>query len=216
MKNVLKIALFAALLILCVLLIRTETFARVLEGDVSAVLESTNGIGVLLGLSLVLMIIQNLFTIIPLFLLISANVVMYGFAYGYVISWLTSIIGAIVSFLIVRFWFQDMFVKVLNQKLKDKIEKNGFIFVFIGRIFPFMPTSAINIASGISSISMKHFVISTIFGNMIYMFVLALIPLGVMSIDAENTVYVTIAVVCAAIFIGYKLWKRKKRVVPEE
>lgn len=211
-----KIALFAALLILCVFLFKTETFSRLLEGDVSAVLKSSNGIGVMLGISMILMIIQNLFTIIPLFLLISGNVVMYGFGYGYVISWITSIIGALVSFLIVRFWFQDMFVKVLNQKMKDKIEKNGFFFVFIGRIFPFMPTSAINIASGLSSISLKHYVISTIFGNMIYMFVLALIPLGVMSIESENTVYAAIAVVFAAGFIGYKLWKRKKRVVAEK
>jgi uncharacterized membrane protein YdjX (TVP38/TMEM64 family) len=203
-----KMGSFLVFLILIVIFINTKTFSLLIKGDFLAIAES-DGLWVLLLLSLGLMIIQNLFTVIPLILLISINVTMYGFVYGYIWSWVTSIIGALVSFLVVRFWFQEIFIKKLNEKMKEKIENNGFAFVFIGRIFPFVPTSLINIAAGLSSINLKHFTFSTILGNMIYMFVLALIPLGIMSINIEYYIYFILIGLFIASYLSYKMVKRK-------
>lgn len=204
-----KIGSFIIFLILIIIFINTETFTHLIKGDFLAIAES-DGLWMLLMLSLVLMIIQNLFTVIPLILLISINVTMYGFEYGYIWSWFTSIIGALVSFLVVRFWFQEFFITKLNEKMKVKIERNGFAFVFIGRIFPFVPTSLINIAAGVSSIKLKHFLFSTIIGNMIYMFVLALIPLGIMSIKIEYYVYYILIGLFIVCYLSFKMIKRKR------
>lgn len=204
-----KVGSFLCFLVLIIIFVSTETFSLLIRGDFLAIVES-DGLWMLLMLSLVLMIIQNLFTVIPLILLISINVTMYGFLNGYIWSWITSIVGALISFIIVRFWFQDLFIKKVNENIKEKIENNGFAYVFVGRIFPFVPTSLINIVAGASSIKLKHFTLSTVLGNMIYMFVLALIPLGIMTIKIEIYVYIVLIVLFIVSYVTYKIIKIKK------
>lgn len=201
------------LLIIALLLtaLNTNFLTPLLSGDTEAIRSTSKGnISLLLLVTLVLMIIQNLFTIIPLILLISVNVTVFGFSEGYIWSWFTSIIGGMVSFLAARYWFQQFFTKWVRADYQQKLEKNGFMVVFIGRIFPFIPTSVVNIAAGLSSITWKPFVYGTLLGNMIYFFVLALIPLGIMSVNSKSYVY---GGVIAAALGGVYTWRRfqKKR-----
>ncbi len=204
-----KIISFVIIIAVIIFIINLDAFKLLLEGDMDAIKASEDGLVLLLFITLILMIIQNLVTIIPLILLVSINVALYGFINGFIWSWLTSIVGAVICFFAVRFWFQDLLSKTISEKIHKKIEKNGLIFVFIVRIFPFVPTSIINIAAGVSSIKFKHYLISTVVGNMIYLFAMALIPLGIMSVDIENYVYyVTIAAGIAG-FILYKIYRKK-------
>jgi uncharacterized membrane protein YdjX (TVP38/TMEM64 family) len=206
----LKVGTFIIVLIFFIAILRTETMSLFIKGDIASIEKASGGIMILLAISLMLMIIQNLFTVIPLILLISINVSIYGFWYGYLWSWFSSIIGGVISFLVVRYWFQTLFDKWINVKVKQKIADKGFYYIFIGRVFPFMPTSVVNIAAGASTIRLHHFIWSTVAGNLIYMFFLALIPLGILSMELEKTLYIIIGVL-AALFIGaYKIMKKKQ------
>lgn len=206
-----KIISFIILIGACVFAFSTDTFSLMLRGNPEEIRSLSGGsLYSLLLITLLLMIIQNLFTLIPLLLLITLNVSMFGFLQGYGWSWFTSIIGAMVSFGAVRYWFQDFFVNKLNAKWKDKIESRGFLFIFIGRIFPFAPTSMINIASGVSTIRFDHFVYSTMLGNGIFFFVLALIPMGLMSLQTEMYVVLAGATVLIAV-VGFILYRRKRK-----
>jgi uncharacterized membrane protein YdjX (TVP38/TMEM64 family) len=162
-----------------------------------------------LGITLLFMIIQNIFTLIPLILLITINVTFFGFFYGYLWSWFTSIIGSIIVFLIVRYWFQAFLLPKINKQMNEKIEENGFVVVFISRIFPFIPTSFVNIAAGVSSIRFKQFILATLLGNMIYIFALSLIPLGFLSLNFEQFIFVIIAMICVLIIFHHKVSKNK-------
>lgn len=154
------------------------------------------------------MIIQNTFTLVPLILLITINVTFFGFFYGYLWSWFTSIIGSIIVFLIVRYWFQELLLPIINKQMNEKIKENGFVVVFISRILPFIPTSIINIAAGVSSIRFKQFILATLLGNMIYIFALSLIPLGFLSLDFKQFIFVIIAMICV-FKIFHKVSKNK-------
>lgn len=206
-----KIISFIVLIAACVYAFSTDIFSLMLRGNPEEIRSLSGGslYGLLL-ITLLLMIIQNLFTLIPLLLLITLNVSMFGFLQGYGWSWLTSIVGAMVSFGAVRYWFQDFFVNKLDAKWKDKIESRGFLFVFIGRIFPFAPTSVINIASGVSTIRFDHFVYSTMLGNGIFFFVLALIPMGLMSLQTEMYLVLAGAAILIAI-VGLFLYRHKRK-----
>jgi len=142
---------------------------------------ANNNFALLLLITLFLMIIQNLFSVIPLLLLISINVSLFDFIYGYLWSWLTSVLGAIVTFHIARSGFQRFF-RLRNQRIINRIERNGFYFVLIGKLFPLIPSSVINIAAGVSSVSFKRFTYGTLIGNLIYLFVLSLIHIGFKSV----------------------------------
>lgn len=105
-----------------------------------------------LGITLIIMIIQNSFTIIPLILVISLNIALYGFYYGFLWSWITSIISSIIVFLGIRIGFQDWLLKKIKPEIVNIGEKHGFLYVLQARVIPFIPTSIINITAGLSAI----------------------------------------------------------------
>jgi uncharacterized membrane protein YdjX (TVP38/TMEM64 family) len=206
-----KFVSFALILSILLLTINTETMSVVLSGDAKALKDLSNmGLLLLLLNTLLLMTIQNMFTIIPLILLISANVALFGFAAGYIWSWLVSIIGAVVSFAITRFWFQDFFAKFVDEEWERKIDEKGFWFVFIGRVMPFIPTSVVNIAAAISSVRFMKFFYATALGNLIYFFILSSIALGVLSIPVEYAIYIVLAIIAFLIFLAINRRKKKQ------
>lgn len=208
MSKKMRMFSFIAVIFLIVLFTQTDAFKHLLNGEFVEVFDSNN-MWVLIPLTLVLMIVQNLFTVIPFVLLISLNIVLYGFTLGYVWSVVTSLVGATVCFYAVRFWFQSTLMSKVSDAVKERVERSGFAYVFLARIIPFVPTSLINIAAGVSTMSFPHFFISTLLGNTIYIFVLGLIAYGVMNIELQLYVYIAIGIVFAALYFMYA--KRKKR-----
>jgi uncharacterized membrane protein YdjX (TVP38/TMEM64 family) len=188
-------------------------FTLVRNGDIESIQSALKGsLFHKLLISLILMIIQNTFTLIPLILLITINITLFGFFYGFIWSWFTSIIAAVIVFIGVRYYFQDRLLEKIDANLMEKVEENGFLYVFAARMFPFVPTSIINIVTGLSSIQFKQFILGTVIGNFIYLFVLSFIPLGLLSKNTEKYVLGIIIVLSVISFYLYKkLNNRTKR-----
>jgi uncharacterized membrane protein YdjX (TVP38/TMEM64 family) len=184
-KTRMKLILIALLLLTGLLLIfNTDIVSILISGDPEALKELSRGsIVMLMLITLMLMMIQNTFPVIPLVLLISVNVSIFGLTTGYLWSWLISIIGAVFSFMITRYWFQAFLEKYVSDKLKLRIEEKGFWYVIIGKLLPFMPSSVVNIAAGVSSVRFSNFIYATIIGNSVYYFILYSISQGLLSIQ---------------------------------
>lgn len=208
-KRSVRLTIFAAIVISVLILLYSEAGSYLLHADLDQIRQMTNDNLVLMLLILfIMMVIQNLFTLIPILLVISVNISLFGLWYGYLWSLLTSIVAATITFYAVRLWFQDVVNKRLKRGWVDKIEQKGYWYVFIGRIFPFVPTSLINIASGVSAVKVKHFIISTAIGNFVYFAILSLIADRIM-FGFEQGLYVGIAVVVIGVIVA-GVWKRKK------
>ncbi|MFB3168132.1 VTT domain-containing protein [Neobacillus sp. 179-C4.2 HS] len=158
----------------------------------------------------IIMVIQNSFTIIPLIIIITINYALFGFFNGLLWSWVTSIIAAGIWFFGSRYFFNDWVQKKTNPELLSKMEQNGLLFVFQARIIPFVPTSLINILSGLSSIKFKHFLVGTMFGNLIFFFVLSLIPAGLMEGNMEQNILLGIVLVLVGLVVFYRIRKKQK------
>lgn len=178
-RNVVFVLIILAIFIF---LKNTALFEAILEGDLQKIktFVGNNRISILL-FSTFFMLIQNSFTLIPLLVVITINITFFGFILGFLWSWLTSIFAAIIIFFLVRYLFQSWLLSKVDEKLVEKVENKGFLYVFEARIFPFVPTSLVNILAGVSSIKFSSFFFGTLFGNFIYFFVLALIPAGFLS-----------------------------------
>ena len=160
---------------------------------------------------LFIMIIQNSFTIIPLILVITVNISVFGFLAGFLWSWFTSVLAAIIIFLSTRYLFTDQLSSKIAPEQLRKIEEKGFAYVLIGRVFPFVPTSLINIIAGLSSISLNKFIFGTIIGNFIYFLILALIPAGLYSSGVNEFMIGTIIILLvAACYVSAKLRVKMK------
>lgn len=163
------------------------------------------------------MLIQNSFTVFPLILVITINITIFGFINGFLWSWITSVVASFIVYYCARYIFQEIIIEKLNKKLIKKIDTNGFAYVFQARIFPFVPTSIVNILAGVSTIKIIPFIIATSIGNFLYFFVLALIPAGILS-GKWNTYVIWIVIFAVILFyyvIQYRL-KKKNTVATDE
>lgn len=164
----------------------------------------------ILLIMLAIMCLQNLFTFIPLILVITVNIALFGFWEGYLYSCACSVIGSTIIFLSIRYFFPNVFTSKKFKKYEEKIDRNGFLFVLSGRILPFMPTNFINIISGMSTIKVWHFISATTLGNMIYGFVLASASFGILS-AARNRLMLWIIIVVVIIIVLFRLMKKQKQ-----
>lgn len=211
MKKTLRWIVLALIVVLGIILFFLYDVAHYLQFDDQQIREITNeNLGLILLVTLTVMIIQNLLTVFPLILVLSVNIGLFGFAGGYMWSWISGIVGATIAFLAARYWLHDVIVSRLNQKWVTRIEQHGFWYIFIARLFPFAPSSVINFAAGASGVSLKRFLYSTLFGNLIFYFLASLIIVGLMS---ENTELMLSLGIIGVILLGLTIWRKmcKKR-----
>ncbi|MDQ0972016.1 putative membrane protein YdjX (TVP38/TMEM64 family) [Neobacillus niacini] len=189
----------------------SETFRLLRIGDLDSIIMSLKDTTFSkFFFTFIIMVIQNSFTIIPLIIIITINYALFGFFNGLLWSWVTSVIAAGIWFFGSRYFFNDWVQKKTNPELLSKMEQNGLLFVFQARIIPFVPTSLINILSGLSSIKFKHFLVGTMFGNLIFFFVLSLIPAGLMEGNMEQNILLGIALVLVGLVVFYRIRKKQK------
>ncbi|WP_052106330.1 TVP38/TMEM64 family protein [Neobacillus niacini] len=199
------------ILIIFLVIHHTETFRLLRNGDLDSIIMSLKDTTFSkFFFTFIIMVIQNSFTIIPLIIIITINYALFGFFNGLMWSWFTSIIAAGIWFFGSRYFFNDWVQKKTNPELLSKMEQNGLLFVFQARIIPFVPTSLINILSGLSSIKFKHFMVGTIFGNLIFFFVLSLIPAGLMEGNTEQNILLGIVLVLVGVVVFYRIRKKQK------
>ena len=200
------------ILIIFLIIQNTETFRLLRNGDMdSIILTLKDTTFSKFFFTFIIMVIQNSFTIIPLIIIISINYALFGFFNGLMWSWFTSIIAAGIWFFGSRYFFNEWVQKKTNPETLAKMEQNGLLFVFQARIIPFVPTSLINILSGLSSITFKHFIIGTMFGNLIFFFVLSLIPAGLMKGNMEQNILLGLTLILVGFVFFYRLKKKQKR-----
>ena len=158
------------------------------------------------------MFVQNSFTIIPLILLLTINVTIFGFIYGYLWSWFTSVVASGFIFYAARNWFQELLLKNIGKRWQESVVEHGFMYVFTGRIFPLIPTSLINLAAGVSTVTFRDFLVATALGNLIYFFFLSLIPYGLLSVEMNQYTLAALALLFLLFFMVYKRAKKKKKL----
>jgi uncharacterized membrane protein YdjX (TVP38/TMEM64 family) len=210
LKRVWKWMSLAVLLALAAILFRVDGFTALLKADPEFIRQQSQGSVTLLMLfTLLLMTVQNLFTVIPLFLLVTLNISLFDLFGGYLWSWATSIVGAGIAFFMTRYWFQSFFVRYLNQRFRSSVENSSFWVVLIGRILP-LPSSAVNIAAGLSSVGIKPFLYATVLGNMVYILGLSLLSHGMLSLQLQSWTYMAAALI-VMISLVLHFWKKRRR-----
>jgi uncharacterized membrane protein YdjX (TVP38/TMEM64 family) len=192
-------------------LMNRELIMLLIDGNIDAAQTFLKkNMGYALVFLFLVMLIQNSITIFPLILVISLNITLFGFINGFLWSWLTSILASLVVYYCVRYIFQETILEKFHPKLIEKLDTNGFAYVFQARIFPFVPTSLVNILAGLSTIRILPYLLATTIGNFLYFFVLSLIPAGIFFADWNE--YVIWIIIVVAIVLYYLIKKKKKSI----
>ncbi|WP_147534081.1 TVP38/TMEM64 family protein [Bacillus marasmi] len=124
-----------------------------------------------LFISIILNVIISLIGFIPSLFLTAANIVMFGFWEGTLVSFVGEVIGAVVSFLVYRKGLAGIadskaLQRPIVRKLLEVEGGHAFILVFSLRLLPFVPSGVITFLAAIGRMSLIVFVLSSTLGKL--------------------------------------------------
>ena len=122
------------------------------------------------AISFILMILQSIIAPLPAFVLTFANAAVYGWVWGAVLSWTSSMAGAILCFVIARFYGRDAVAKLTSVSAIESIDtffaRHGKYAILIARLLPFISFDLVSYAAGLTSIGFVPFLIATGLGQL--------------------------------------------------
>lgn len=123
----------------------------------------SNGLVVAIMIGLLLIISESIIPILPLALFIAINNLILGKITGFIVSYLGTVIGCILSFYLFRFLLSNYIQKKNLPRIHKFVDfissvKLGTLTVIMA--IPFTPAFSINIGAGLSKIPFKKFLIS--------------------------------------------------------
>lgn len=120
----------------------------------------------------VLVLLESIFPVLPLALFIALNILTFGDFFGFVISWLATIGGCLLSYFFFFYIVEGHFEKFIKKREMDrvsnmiaKIGKIPFSHLVLLIALPFTPAFLVNIAAALSKIPLKKFLIALFIGK---------------------------------------------------
>lgn len=179
--------------------------------------EIITGIGPIAGILLI--ILESILPMLPLSVFITLNMVSFGPLFGFLISWISTIIGCMLSFTLFRHFFQKKLYRFIKKKEKDQfanimktISNINFSNLVILIAIPFSPAFFINIAAGISKVKAEKFFMAVIIGKMVMVYFWGYIGTTLLESLTDITVLFKIAGLLVGAFFLSKIVERKLKV----
>lgn len=119
--------------------------------------------------------IEAFFPFIPLFVVVVANAGAYGLFWGFILSWLATVAGSYLFFLIIRkFGNHRLFKKIKAQqqvqKLIQWVDMRGFTPLFVLLCLPFTPVVVVNSVAGLSNLKKKYYFLTLLISKPVMIF----------------------------------------------
>ena len=120
--------------------------------------------------SAILMIFQSVIAPLPAFLITFANGTLFGFWWGSLLSWSSSMVGAAFCFYIARALGIQRITELISQPAVDQanafVEKYGTYAILIARLMPFISFDVVSYFAGATRMRFLGFWIATGIGQM--------------------------------------------------
>ena len=156
---------------------------------------------------------------LPLVLFIAVNVTAYGLLWGFILSWLGTLLGSFAVFLIVRkFGRARILRKWIEtrqiQRLIRWVNMAGISPLLVLLCFPFTPGILVNIVAGLSNIKKKYYFITLFISKFAMVFLLTFIVQDISDLIRSPIKIMIVAIVLFLLWMFGKLFERtlNKRV----
>lgn len=169
----------------------------------------SNNILLSIFVGIFIVILESIIPALPLALFIAINIIALGNFFGFIISWIGTIIGCSLSFWIFRKLKNKIFKKVTKDsrilKIMRKIGNMDFSHLVIITAMPFTPAFSINIAAGLSEISYKKFLLMIIIAKISIVYFWGFIGATLLESITDITVIIKILFLIFITFILSKI-----------
>ena len=115
---------------------------QVIENLQQLVISSPPYLGVLIGMFVI--ILESMIPVLPLAVFIALNMILFGNLAGFIMSWVSTIIGCIIMFIVSRKYFSNFFDRKTKKSKKVRnlmniINRMEFSTLVIITALPFTP-----------------------------------------------------------------------------
>lgn len=168
------------------------------------VLENYRGFGPLAPIFLAML--ESFIPALPLIAIVAFSIGAYGPFFGFFYSYIGSLGGSILVFLLFRRVVKPYFMHLVPQrgnlgKLVDWVSRQTPVTIFMLASFPFTPSSLLNTSFGLSDFSEFSYIVSIALGKLIMIALLALFGSSVVNV-VKNPLYL-IAMIILFIAMRY-------------
>ncbi|MCC2686717.1 MAG: hypothetical protein K0R75_3616 [Paenibacillaceae bacterium] len=171
-------------------------------------MRSLGGYAFLIGMLAVLL--QTVVPVVPFVLIAGANVIVFGLWNGFLINYSMSLVGASLAFIFAKYFAHDWIARRISRfpqvvSFNQQLERQGFLYVLIGRLIPVIPSSAINHGAGITRIKFIPFLLATCIGKLPIVFLESFIGYDLLHFRKNHTrLLILLAIFCLLFYLGNK------------
>lgn len=171
--------------------------------------------GALLGS--ILIIVESIIPALPLFVFITINFIAFGKIIGFVISWLCTIIGCLISYFLVKKFFRKFVVKkIRNVDLLNKclhyIENLSLSKITVILAIPFTPAFMMNIAAGLANMNIRKFLIAIVISKIFMVYFWGVIGTGIVESFRNPSSILTVIIMMLGAYILSMIVKKMFKI----
>ena len=200
-----------AVVLLGLLLTRTVIDPQSLD---LAGLMGAEGLGWLSFPLTVVMFIVLAFIGMPQWVLIGAAVVVFGPVLGGAISWVATLVSALLNFALGRALGQERLKRRLGDRAKrwvDRVSEEGVMAALLVRLVPVAPFVLINMAAGASTMKARDFAVGTAIGIVPKIAAIAVFGRGLVELVRGDNLLLGVGLLGIALVIAVFVWRVRRR-----
>ncbi len=162
--------------------------------------------GPLLGC--VFIILESIIPPFPLFVFITLNFVAYGKLVGFIISWICTCIGCLLSYILVKKFLRNWVLKKIKNvdlltKWMSYIENLSLSKVTVILAIPFTPAFMVNIAAGICNMDFKKFSVAILISKIFLVYFWGVVGTGLLeSLHNPRSIITVIVMMVVAYLVS--------------
>ena len=151
-------------------------------------------------------ILESIIPPLPLFVFITINFVAFGKVLGFIISWICTCIGCILSYYLVKKLFRNWVVNKIKDvnlltKCMNYVENLSLTQVIVILSIPFTPAFMVNIAAGLCNMNFKKFLTAILISKIFLVYFWGIVGTGLLESFHNPTSLITVVVMIVIAYI---------------
>ena len=151
-------------------------------------------------------VLESIIPPLPLFVFITINFVAFGKVLGFIISWICTCIGCMISYYLVKRFFRNWIVdKIKDVNLLTKcmqyIENLSLSQVTVILSIPFTPAFMINIAAGLCNVNFKKYMTAILISKIFLVYFWGIVGTGLLESLHNPSSIITVIVMMVVAYL---------------